>query len=113
MNPPGRLSEARSETAGRALHHNDLASGRRSLRFNALDVPGVIAKLTTILGNKDISIAAVMQHESNPGEFTPIVITTHDAKQGNIDTAIAEIESLNEIEGTVVSIRIAEFASDS
>ncbi|QDU33811.1 Homoserine dehydrogenase [Poriferisphaera corsica] len=86
---------------------------RYYLRFNALDVPGVIAKVTTILGNKDISIAAVMQHESNPGEFTPIVITTHDAKQGDLDSAITEIEALKEIDGNLVSIRIAEFASDS
>ena len=86
---------------------------RYYLRFNAMDVPGVVAKVTTLLGNKGISIAAVMQHESNPGEFTPIVVTTHDAKQGDLDAAVKQIEALEVIEGKVVMIRIAEFENDN
>ncbi|WP_432800154.1 homoserine dehydrogenase [Poriferisphaera sp. WC338] len=78
------------------------------LRFDALDVPGVIAKVTTYLGEKDISISAVMQHESDEGEFTPIVVTTHDARQGDLDAAIKQIEALSEIDGNVVQIRIAD-----
>ena len=86
---------------------------RYYMRFNAMDVPGVIAKVTTLLGDKDISIAAVMQHESNPGEFTPIVVTTHDAKQGDLDAAVKQIEALDVIDGEVVMIRIAEFENDN
>src|SRR5690606_14166590 len=57
-------------------------SERRSryyLRLGALDKPGVAAAITRILGDKGISISAVLQHEQNVGQFVPLVVTTHEA----------------------------------
>lgn len=83
----------------------DLVS-RFYLRVNALDTPGVMAQVTRILGDHGISLSAVLQHESAAGEFVPVVITTHDARQGAVHQAVAEICALSTIEGTPVVIRI-------
>lgn len=85
----------------------DLVS-RYYLRVNALDKPGTMAKITAILGESNISLSAVLQHESAAGQFVPVVITTHDAKRGDIETAIAKIEQLDVIEGKPVTIRIVQ-----
>ncbi len=84
-------------------------NGRFYLRFNAMDTPGVVAQITRVLGDVDISISAVSQHEINQGEFVPLVILTHDARQGAVNQAIGEIEKLDCIAGRPVVIRIVEF----
>jgi homoserine dehydrogenase len=43
-------------------------SSRNYLRITALDVPGVMAKITGILGDRGISLSAVTQHESKAGQ---------------------------------------------
>lgn len=85
----------------------DLRS-RYYLRVDALDVPGTMAKITSILGESGISLSAVLQHESEPGEFVPVVITTHQAKRGDVDRATARIRKLDVIEGEPRIIRIVD-----
>ena len=83
--------------------------GRFYLRVNALDVPGIMASITHALGDAGISIAAVLQHEENQGKFVPVVILTHDARQGAIDQAATTIENLDCIDGKPIVIRVVEF----
>ena len=78
------------------------------LRVTALDVPGVMAKITRILGEKGISLSAVLQHEAAAGRFVPVVVTTHAAKQGSVRAAVREIAALDEIQGEPVVIRIVD-----
>ena len=85
----------------------DLMS-RFYLRFNALDVPGVVAKLSTALGDAGISISAIRQQEVAVGQFVPLVITTHLARQGSVTAALDRICKLDVIAGRPVSIRIVD-----
>ena len=78
------------------------------LRLNALDRPGVIAQAGRVLGELDISISAVLQHEQAAGQFVPVVITTHEAQRGAVRRALKQIEQLEVIEGTAVCIRIVD-----
>ena len=78
------------------------------LRLNARDVPGVMAQVTTLLGNRNISVASMLQHESNVGEIVPVVITTHQARQGDIDAAVDAIEQLDVIDTPPRVIRIVD-----
>ncbi|MFW6058624.1 MAG: homoserine dehydrogenase [Phycisphaeraceae bacterium] len=78
------------------------------LRVNALDVPGTMAKVTSMLGEGGISLSAVLQHESEPGEFVPVVITTHEAKRGDVDRAMQRIRKLDVISGEPRVIRIVD-----
>ncbi len=77
------------------------------LRLLALDKPGVLADVTRILGDQGISIEAIIQKEAAPEETrVPIILLTHVVREGQMNQAIAKIEALDSIEGTVTRIRL-------
>ena len=79
------------------------------LRMRAADKPGVLADITRILADLEISIDAMMQKEPGEGEEqADIVILTHLAKEKAINAAIARIEGLGSIGGQVTKIRMEE-----
>ena len=79
------------------------------LRLRALDKPGVLADVTRILADLNISIDAMMQKEPEEGEDrTDVVILTHVARECDVDAAIAKIEALDSITGKVTRIRMEE-----
>ena len=64
------------------------------VRFSALDQPGVLAGIAGILGEKGISIESMVQTaRHNGGCAVPIVIMTHEAQEGAIRAALAEIDT--------------------
>jgi homoserine dehydrogenase len=79
---------------------------RNYLRVTTLDVPGVMAQITNILSKHGISLAGVNQHESKAGQSVPIVITTHEARDGAVAKAIAEVDQLKSITANTVRIRV-------
>lgn len=77
------------------------------LRMRATDKPGVIAAATKILGDKSISIDAMIQKEPSAGTAeADIVILTHETVEKNMNAAIAEIEALPAIAGELVKLRM-------
>jgi len=81
------------------------------LRLRASDKPGVLADVTKVLGDRDISIDAMMQKEPDENETeADIVILTHITVEDNMNAAIAAIEALPAIAGKVVRIRMEELA---
>ena len=69
----------------------DAVESRYYIRVMALDKPGVFAQISTVLGQHDISIRSALQREpvdTETGLGVPVVITTHDAREGNIRKAI-------------------------
>lgn len=84
-------------------------NSRYYLRVTAKDEPGVMAAITTILGNRGISISAISQHESlDAGASIPIVITTHQANEGAMQKALGEIDRLPTVTGATVRLRIID-----
>ena len=80
------------------------------LRMNADDKPGVLAHVTEILGNSDISIEAVIQKEpKNAGSEAEIIMLTHKVKEMNMVSAIEQIEALDTIASRVAKIRVESF----
>jgi homoserine dehydrogenase len=79
------------------------------LRLRAQDKPGVLADITRILADLEISIDAMLQREPAEGEDqTDIVLLTHVALEKSVNAAIAKIESLDSIAGKVTRIRLEE-----
>lgn len=78
------------------------------LRFDVVDKPGVLAEIAGALGRHHISVASVLQHESRRPDSVPLVITTHDAREGNIASALDEIRNLPSMAGPAVRIRMLE-----
>ena len=79
---------------------------RYYLRFSVLDRPGVLASISSVLGEKDISITSVIQKERREGNIVPIVIMTHEAKEKNIREALQKIDQLPAIKSRTMLIRV-------
>ena len=67
---------------------------RYYVRFNVLDKPGVLSKISGIFGANNISIASVIQKERSKTDYVPIIMTTHSAFEKDINNAFDEIEKL-------------------
>ena len=81
------------------------------LRLRASDKPGVLAGVTKILADRNISIDALLQKEPADNETeADIVILTHITQEKNMNAGIAEIEALPAIVGKLVKIRMEELA---
>lgn len=77
------------------------------LRMRVDDKPGVLADITRILADSDISIDAMIQKEPAEGESqTDIIMLTHQTVEKNANAAIAKIEALAVISGKVKRIRL-------
>ncbi|KQW97077.1 homoserine dehydrogenase [Massilia sp. Root418] len=77
------------------------------LRLHVVDQPGVLADLTRILADATISIDAMMQKEPADNEtHTDIIILTHQTQEKNVNAAIAKMEALATVVGSVTRIRL-------
>lgn len=79
---------------------------RYYLRFSALDKPGVLSKISGVLGSHNISIKSVIQKGHRIGEAVPLVLLTHDARELNIRKAVGKIDRLPVVMGKTVIIRV-------
>jgi homoserine dehydrogenase len=81
------------------------------LRLRVADQKGVLAAITRILAESDISIDAVLQRESAEGENqTDVIILTHDTVEGLMRAALAQMQALPTVLAPIVSIRKEELA---
>ena len=77
------------------------------LRLRAQDRPGVLADVTRILGDRNISIEAILQKEPLPGQSeVSIILLTHVVREQQMNDAIQRIEALDSITGKVMRIRL-------
>ncbi|WP_121013113.1 homoserine dehydrogenase [Hydrogenivirga caldilitoris] len=90
---------------------------RYYLRFDVPDKPGVLAAISRVLADFNISIAAVLQKEmvcqlaGKRGEpVVPLVILTHKAYEQDVQSALKEIRELPVVVGEPVLIRVEEEA---
>ena len=79
------------------------------LRLRVEDKPGVLADITRILADQQISIDAMMQREPDEGEEqTDIIMLTHKTREKNVDAAISRIEALAVVKGKITRLRLEE-----
>ncbi len=79
------------------------------LRLRVLDKPGVLADITRILADEQISINAVIQKEPEEGEEqTDLIMLTHLTREKRINAAIVKIEALGVVAGKVNKLRLEE-----
>jgi homoserine dehydrogenase len=84
---------------------------RYYIRLRAEDRPGVMARLATILGEHDISISSVLQHEpptGSAGYGIPVVVTTYGAIEGDVRKAVADIDAMDCVKARTVCIGIVD-----
>ncbi len=84
---------------------------RYYLRFTVADKPGVLGRLTTVLGERDVSIRQVVQHGSggaDGGGPVHVVVLTHEARERDVRAALATISSLPAVTSPARLIRVFE-----
>jgi homoserine dehydrogenase len=107
MSPLGFLDEAIVTIPVKPMA--DIVS-KYMLRFSALDKPGVLGGIAGALGKHGISIESMVQtsHDVDDTTPVPIVIMTHEAREGSIQEALSEIDQLDIICEKTSFIRIED-----
>ncbi|HOI74022.1 MAG TPA: homoserine dehydrogenase [Syntrophales bacterium] len=77
-------------------------------RFTAADRAGVLSKISGILGEKNISIASVIQKGKKQGGAVPVVMTTYKAREKDVREALKHIDQLDVVHGETILIRIED-----
>jgi homoserine dehydrogenase len=79
------------------------------IRINSVDRPGVLSKISGLLGKHNVSIASVYQMaHANKKKTVPIVLVTHTAKEGDVKKALAEMDRLSIVKEKSIMIRIED-----
>jgi homoserine dehydrogenase len=78
------------------------------LRFTVVDRPGVLARISGILGDVDISIASVIQKGRREEKAVPIYVVTHEAREKNMQKALQIIDRLPSVVDKTMLIRIED-----
>ncbi|OPX37327.1 MAG: hypothetical protein B1H13_13005 [Desulfobacteraceae bacterium 4484_190.3] len=77
-------------------------------RFSALDSPGVLSKISGILGENQISVSSVIQKGRKTSGAVPVVMITHEAIEHDVFRAISRIDELDIVTDNTVIIRVEE-----
>jgi homoserine dehydrogenase len=83
---------SRSEKGKNLLKMDDVRS-RYFFRFSAIDKPGVLSRISGILGKYNISIASVIQKDRREGKTVPLVVLAHTAREKDVLAAVKEINN--------------------
>ncbi len=107
------IQQGRSFSASRYMpstNYTTLGSGdirsRFYLRLATIERAGILAKITKLLGDEDISISAIQQKEGD--EPIPIVILTRAAREENVRRAVAAIDKQDFTRGKTVVLHIED-----
>lgn len=76
------------------------------MRFMVLDKPGVLSKISGVLGDHRISISSVIQQGRKEGQTVPVVIMTHRASERNVQAALREIDPMAFVSEPTTLIRV-------
>jgi homoserine dehydrogenase len=83
--------------------------GRYYLRFTVSDQPGVLGKIASVLGEKGVSIEAVIQKPPREGQVdASIVVFTHVAKEKSVSDALRDVDQMPATKAPTRMIRIED-----
>jgi homoserine dehydrogenase len=96
---------------GFTVEPNERVKSRFYLRLLVADRPGVLADITRILADEEISISSVVQHEATEGQAAeplPLVIVTHYAPTGRFRAALSRINRHAAVAAPAVSYSMGD-----
>jgi len=80
---------------GRTVKPMSEIETRYYMRMNVADKAGVLAQISRVLGDHNISISSVIQKESDPStQLAEIMIMTHNAREKAVQQALEETKHL-------------------
>lgn len=103
----GERPAAQSVARGIAAEPISELVSRYYVRIEVMDRPGVLAVIARSLGDHDVSIASVIQKETDEeGQTAELVIMTHGARESSMQSSIKQIGALEEVReiGSVIRV---------
>ena len=84
--------------------------GKSYLRLFVDDQPGVLHEISGLFGKHEISIASLIQHENadDSDDPVPLILTTHEVREGDLLEAVDAIEKLPCVKGKIVRLRVRD-----
>jgi homoserine dehydrogenase len=76
------------------------------LRCAAIDKPGVLSRISGILGSRNISIKSMIQKGRKKEKAVPLVMMTHEAREKDMVRALKEINRLSIVSGKTMYLRV-------
>ncbi|MCY4149893.1 MAG: homoserine dehydrogenase [Gammaproteobacteria bacterium] len=77
------------------------------LRMQAVNRPGVLAAISSIFGENEISIDSILQKgHGQPDELVTVILMTQNTREKNLMKAVEKVEALDSVEGKIVWIRV-------
>lgn len=95
-----------TEASGLTVKNINSIMTKFYLRFMAVDEPGVLSKISGILGQHGISINSVSQQEKNRSSMVPLIMITDYAPEKKLRLALDKIQKLSIVKSKPVAIRI-------
>ncbi len=77
------------------------------LRIHSKDAPGILSRISGVLGRYNISIASVIQKETEE-DFVPLIIMVHEVDEAAILNAAKEIGNFDFVRGDVIILRVED-----
>ena len=77
-------------------------------RFSAIDRPGVLSKISGILGDHQISISNVIQKGRKVNGSVPVVMLSHEARESSVSKALSQMDRLDVLTDKTMVIRMEE-----
>lgn len=102
--PP--LAHARPQDSPVSIQPIEELNTAYYFRFSAVDEPGVLSKISGILGDHQISIASVIQKGRKLKGSVPVVMLTHEAHESNVIKALSQIDQLDVLTDKTMMIRV-------
>ncbi|HYP18399.1 MAG TPA: homoserine dehydrogenase [Opitutus sp.] len=84
--------------------------GRYYLRLTVKDRPGVLARVASVMAERRVSIASVIQNRADRPDAASLVLTTHDSNEHAIQATITRLAKLPVVLERPLLLRIAEFS---
>ncbi len=82
---------------------------RYYIRLEVVDRPGVLAGIASCFGDNNVSIASVIQKETDEAAQTAeLVITTHAAREDAMQSSIQQIQALEQVRQVGNSLRVED-----
>ncbi|MEW5895777.1 MAG: homoserine dehydrogenase [Candidatus Omnitrophota bacterium] len=106
MKPEAFIGNYFKEADGLGAKDIDNVTTKFYLRFMAMDKPGILSKISGVLGSHDISITSVSQNEHHQTSTVPVIILTNETPEKNMRLALNEIHQQGIVKSKPVAIRI-------
>ena len=84
-------------------------TGQYYLRLSVTDKPGVLAEISTVMADHEVSIASMIQPEESSNQQATLIITTHQSNEKRMQDTIRDLKKLKNVHRAPFLLRIVNF----